>query len=75
MQEKITKSKRDQLFDYLKENGIEVLRNEYPWTPEYPKPPLTAKYEAETLRLPCNPDLTNEEINYVIEKVNEFYGV
>ena len=65
---------RDALYDALKAQGAETIKNEYPWTPEYPKLPLAAKYEAETLRLPCNPDLTNDEIDYVIEKVNEFYG-
>lgn len=67
------KSKRDQLIDFLKINNIEVLANEYPWSPEYPKLPLAAKYESETLRLPCNPDLTDEEVNYVIKKINEFF--
>ena len=69
----IKKSKRDQLFDYLKEQGIETMKNEYPWSPEYPKLPLAAKYETETLRIPCNPDITNEEIDFIIEKINEFF--
>ena len=66
--------KRDALYDFLKEQGIETLKNEYPFPPEYPKPPLTAKYEAETLRLPCNETLTNEEVQYVIEKINSFFS-
>ena len=65
--------KRDELHCYLKKYGVETIKNEYPFSPEYPKPPLAKKYEAETLRLPCNPDLTDEEIKYVIKKVNEFY--
>ncbi len=64
--------KRDGLYDYLKERGIETMKNEYPFSLDYPKPPLAKKYEAETLRLPCNPDLTDEEVNFVIEKINEF---
>lgn len=66
--------KRNELYEYLKEQGIETLKNEYPFSPEYPKPPLAKQYEAETLRLPIDPVLEDEEINYVIEKVNEFYG-
>lgn len=65
---------RDKLYDYLKENEIETMKNEYPFSPEYPKLPLAAKYESETLRLPCNENLTNEEINYVIEKINDFFS-
>lgn len=64
--------KRDELFDYLRENGVECLKNEYPFSPSFVKPPKAALYEAETLRLPCNPDLTDEEVDYVIEKVNAF---
>ena len=63
--------KRDEVFEYLKEQGIETMKNEYPWSTEYSKLPLAYKYESETLRLPCNPDLTLEEVNYVIEKINE----
>lgn len=66
--------RRDTLHEALKAQGVETLKNEYPWSPEYPKPPLAAKYEAETLRLPCNPDLTDGEVEYVIEKINEFFA-
>jgi len=67
--------RRDELFNFLKENGIETIKNEYPFSPEYSKLPLTAKYEAETLRLPNNENLDDDEINYVIEKINEFYKI
>ena len=70
----IKTEKRNYLYEYLKENEIETIKNEYPFSLEYPKPPLTAKYESETLRLPCNPDLEDEEIEYVIEKIKEYYG-
>jgi len=65
---------RDGLFEFLKKNEIETIKNEYPWPLKYSKPSLTKQYEAETLRLPCNPDLINGEIDFVIEKVNEFYA-
>lgn len=65
---------RDSLYDYLKANQIETMKNEYPFSTDYPKLPLAAKYEAETLRLPCNPDLEDEEVKCVIEKINEFFS-
>ena len=49
------------------------MKNEYPFTPVYPKLPLAAKYEAETLRIPCHENLTDKEVNYVIEKINAFF--
>ena len=66
----ICTEKRDELFNYLKDNEIETIKNEYPFSPAYPKLPLTAKYEAETLRIPCNENLTDEEVAHVIEKIN-----
>jgi len=65
--------KRNELYDYLKEQGIETMKNEYPWSPEYPKLPLAARYEAETLRIPCNENLNGREIKEVIEKINGFF--
>lgn len=67
--------KRDELFEFLKKEGIETMKNEYPFSPEYPKLPLAKKYEAETLRIPCNENLTEEEVYYVISKINEFSNV
>jgi dTDP-4-amino-4,6-dideoxygalactose transaminase len=66
--------KRDELYNFLKENGIETIKNEYPFSPEYPKLPLTAKYESETLRIPNNENLIDEEVEYIISKINEFYS-
>ena len=67
----IRTEKRDELYDFLKENGIETMKNNYPFP--VPKLPLAQKYEDETLRLPCNDVLEEEEVDYVIEKVNAFY--
>lgn len=64
--------KRDELYEYLKEHGIETMKNEYPFTPKYPKLSVAARYEAETLRIPCNEHLTEEEVDYVIEVINRF---
>lgn len=62
--------KRDELYNFLKENDIETMKNNYPFP--VPKLPLAQQYEDETLRLPCNELLTDDEVNYVIQKVNEF---
>ena len=66
-------SKRDQLFKFLRDNGIEVLKNEYDFPKEYPKLPLAAKYEAETLRLPIQPEHADQEIDFVIRKIKDFF--
>lgn len=71
----IQTEKRDELFEFLKEKGIETMKNEYPFSPEYPKLPLAAKYEAETLRVPCNENLTDEEVQEVIGAISEFYDM
>lgn len=67
----IRTDKRNELADFLKENGIETLKNDYHFP--IPKPEHTIKLESETLRLPCNDVLEDEEVKYVIEKINEFY--
>lgn len=36
--------------------------------------PMTEKIYEEQIRLPCNDNLTDQEVSYVIEKVKEFYG-
>jgi len=65
--------KRDELYEYLKENNVETQKNEYPFSPEYPKLPLAAKYEAETLRLPIQPEHADQEIDFVIRKIKDFF--
>ena len=64
--------KRNDLYEFLKGNGIETMKNEYPMP--CGKLPNAAKYEAETLRLPINEVLTDEEVKFVILKIKEFYG-
>lgn len=67
----IRTDRRDELYTYLKEKGVETLKNNYPFP--VPKLPQAQKYEDETLRLPCNELLTNEEVQYVIDCIIEFY--
>ena len=64
--------KRNELYEFLEEKGVETMKNEYPFSPAYAKLPLAAKYEAETLRIPCNENLTDEEVFYVIESIKQF---
>jgi dTDP-4-amino-4,6-dideoxygalactose transaminase len=68
----IQTDKRDELYYFLKREGIETMKNEYPFP--ISKRPLAVKYESETLRLPCNENLIDEEIDYVIKSVKEFYA-
>lgn len=64
---------RDRLYEYLKEAGIETMKNEYPFPIQ--KLPNSLRIEAETLRIPCNDVLTDEEVDYVIETINKFFSV
>lgn len=66
-----SKEQRDNLYAFLKENGVETMKNNYPFP--VAKLPGAQKYEDETLRLPCNELLTDEEVAYVIECVKKFY--
>lgn len=63
---------RDGLYDFLKEKGIETMKNEYHFPIE--KPAASVDYEAHTLRLPCNENLTDKEVDYVIACIKEFYA-
>ena len=64
--------RRDDLFNFLKEKGVETLKNNYPFP--VPKLPEAQKYEDETLRLPCNENLTDYEVKSIIDVIHEFYG-
>lgn len=61
---------RDGLYDFLKEKGIETMKNEYPFP--IPKLPLSVKYEAETLRLPINEVIEDSEIEEIIKEINAY---
>ncbi|MEQ1846343.1 MAG: DegT/DnrJ/EryC1/StrS family aminotransferase, partial [Nitrospira sp.] len=63
---------RDGLKNWLTSQGIETMENGYPFPAGLYKGKRAEKYESESLRIPCNPDLTDEEVNYVIEKINEY---
>jgi dTDP-4-amino-4,6-dideoxygalactose transaminase len=71
---------RDKLVTYLKENGIEVLIS-------WPKPmhhhaalnlghfnlPMTERISQEVVSLPLFPELSNEQIEFVIDVIHQFY--
>ena len=63
--------KRDELFEFLKREGVETMKNEYPMP--IGKMPVAEKYEKETLRIPCNDILTDKEVMYVCKKIKEFF--
>ena len=78
----IRAEKRDGLFEHLKENGIETLIKDP--VPNHLQPAFTERYGIkklslseqlceEVISLPMHPYLTDEEVNYVIIKIREFY--
>lgn len=67
-----SEEKRNALKAFLAEQGIETMENGYPYPDLAPKGPLTLSYESRSLRIPCNENLTDEEVQYVIEKINEY---
>lgn len=64
----------EELFNHLKWNGVETMKNGYPFAECLEKGPKTQEYEARSLRLPCNPDLLNEEVIFVIQCITDFYA-
>lgn len=76
----ISAQKRDELFRFLKEKGVETLIKDPIANHLHPqlglshfKLPLTEKLANEVISLPMYPELTNEQIKYVIESIVEFY--
>lgn len=73
-------AKRDQLQKHLLLNGVETIVH-YPIPPHrqkcyadmsYKELPLTEKLAAEILSLPISPSMSDADIEYVIEKVQNF---
>ncbi len=77
-------SKRDELKDYLRENHIITAihyPNALPNLPAYSylnnKPsdfPIASQYQNEILSLPIYPELTYEQLFYIVEKINLFFS-
>lgn len=73
--------KRDELFEFLKDRGVETLiKDPVPnhWQEglglSHFKLPLTEQLSKEVISLPMYPELTNEQVSYTIARVKEFYG-
>lgn len=73
--------KRDELFNFLKEKGVETLIKDPLPLHHHPKLglsrfqlPFTEQLAKEVISLPMYPELTNHEIQYVIECLKEFYS-
>lgn len=79
----IRAKKRDELAKYLKDNGVETAVH-YPTilpnleaysylglTPD--QFPVATAYQQEILSLPMYPELTEEQIKYIAQKLKEFY--
>lgn len=72
--------KRDELFSYLKEKGVETLiKDPVPnhWQKglsiSHFKLPYSEQLAKEVISLPMYPELEDGQINYVIEQVKSFY--
>lgn len=76
----IKAQKRDELFSFLKDKGVETLIKDPIAVHHHPnlrlshfKLPYTEKLAKEVISLPIYPELTQEQIDYVINCVKEFY--
>ncbi len=72
--------KRDELFKFLKENGVETLiKDPVPnhWQKglnlSHFKLPYTEQLAKEVISLPMYPELTDEQVEYTINSVKDFY--
>lgn len=76
----IRAKKRDELVEYLKKNGVETLIS---WRKpmhkhkalglSHFKLPMTEKISKEVVSLPMNTEITDEQVEYVIECIRKFY--
>ena len=73
---------RNELNKYLNKNGIETIISWY--IPNHKqealkelhrfKLPITEKVSSEVISLPMYPELTNEQVDYVIDTIKKYYG-
>lgn len=77
---KVINGDRDSLREYLIENNIETGIHYYPnhlleyYGASRGQLPITEKIYSQLITLPLHPDLTDNDQNYVIEKVKEFFN-
>lgn len=69
--------KRDKLAQYLKDNGIYTTFRYYPlhlaWRHKLVKLPNSENINATTLNLPLHCGLSDEQVDYICDKVKQFY--
>lgn len=72
--------KRDELFNFLKEKGVETLIKDPIAVHRHPNLQLshfqlgfTEKLAEEVISLPLYPELTDDQVEYVIDSVKDFY--
>lgn len=75
---------RDDLKNFLKKNKIDTaihypipIHKQIAYKKKFGniKLPVTEKFSKEILSLPINPYMTDDEVNFVIKKVNEFFTI
>jgi dTDP-4-amino-4,6-dideoxygalactose transaminase len=73
--------KRDELFNFLKDNNIETLIKDPVATHQQEgldlshfKLPVSERLAKEVISLPMYPELTDEQIQYIISTVRKFYS-
>ncbi|MDO8486322.1 MAG: DegT/DnrJ/EryC1/StrS family aminotransferase [Candidatus Staskawiczbacteria bacterium] len=73
--------KRNELYNYLKKQGVETLIKDPVANHKHPglglehfSLPYTEQLADEVISLPMYPELTNEQVDYVIKTVKEFYS-
>jgi dTDP-4-amino-4,6-dideoxygalactose transaminase len=80
----IRTDRRDELQTYLKENGVATAIHyptALPFMPAYEYLggtvedfPVAAAYQNKILSLPMCPELTDDQIKYVTDKIHEFFA-
>ncbi len=77
----IQTAKRDELKAHLENEGVETIISwpkpnySYDWYPFETRPlPVTEKICREVISLPMYPELTDEEVDFVIQAVKNFYA-
>ena len=75
-------ARREELFDFLKENGVETLVH---WRKPYYRHealhledrgfPMTERLSAQVISLPMNVEITDAEVGTVIDTVRDFFAV
>lgn len=70
---------KEELLTHLTSNGVGFLGHDVPHYPDYPKLnlkfdlPKTREYIKQQVRIPCNPYLKDEEVEYIIATLLAFW--